>query len=44
MKQITFDDWKLHQTQDGVQFLVGGEVDDDIAYWRRESSYFYRRR
>jgi hypothetical protein len=44
MKQVTFDDWKLHQTQDGVQFLVGGEVDDDIAYWRRENSYSHRRR
>lgn len=39
MKRGTFDDWKLHQTQDGVQFLVGGEVDDDIAYWQSEDSF-----
>ncbi len=40
MKRVTFDDWKLHQTQDGVQFLVGGEVDDDIAYWRSSKGSF----
>lgn len=44
MKRATFDDWKLHQTQDGVQFLVGREVDDDIAYWRSEKSPSRRRR
>ena len=44
MKRGTFDDWKLHQTQDGVQFLVGGEVDDDIAYWRSEDDFPHDRR
>ena len=39
MKRATFDDWKLHQTQDAVQFLFGDEVDEDIAYWRIENSF-----
>ena len=44
MKRVTFDDWKLHQTQDSVQFLVGDEVDEDIAYWRSEDGFCHGRR
>ena len=36
MQRLTFDDWKLHSTQDDVIFLCGIEVDADIADWQRE--------
>lgn len=36
MKLITFDDWWRHQTQDGVQFLVGSEIEADIEFWMEE--------
>lgn len=33
-KRITFDDWSLHQTQDGVFFMTDAEVREEISSWR----------
>jgi hypothetical protein len=36
MRRLTYEDWKRHQTQDGVAFLHSTEVDEDITDRQRE--------
>jgi hypothetical protein len=32
---MTFDDWRLHQTQDDVHFVDSSGMDAEIAYWEQ---------
>jgi len=35
LRRMTFDDWRLHQTQDDVHFVDAFGVDAEIAFWEQ---------
>jgi hypothetical protein len=35
LRRMTFDDWRLHQTQDDVHFVDASGMDAEIAFWEQ---------
>ena len=38
LRRMTFDDWRLYQTQDDVHFVDGTGMDQEIAFWEGAAS------